>query len=64
MRNDPSLRSSRGHSPRAALVLFLEEHILPWAGLCLKKASEEAATDFYREIPVLCWTTISNLALF
>ena len=62
--DEPSPRSGRGLSPRAALALFLEDHVLPWAGLCLEKAREEAATDFYREIPVLCWTLLGNLSQF
>ena len=60
---DPFPRAGRGLGPLAALVLFLDEHVLPWAGLCLEKAREEAATDFYREIPVLCWTELNNLSL-
>lgn len=54
-------KSGRGLAPREALVAFLERHILPWAGRCLEKASQEAETVFYRNVPQLCRVMLANL---
>lgn len=44
-----------------ALAAFLNEHLLQWAALCLRKASEEATETFYRYMPLLCLDTLSGL---
>lgn len=55
------VKSEQGQAPHEALVFFLERHILPWAGPCLQKASEEAESVFYQKIPALCWAMLNNL---
>lgn len=56
--------SYTGQSPQAALADFMDTHILNWAGDCLKKASECAATVFYREMSPLCCLLLGNLRAF
>lgn len=57
----PDAVSSWKQPPRAALADFMNQHILPWAGFCLNKASEEASTVFFRELPKLCCVMLENL---
>ena len=56
-----SVASCRGETPQAALAAFMDEHTLIWAGNCLKKSSECAATVFYREMPRLCCLLLGNV---
>ena len=56
-----SLASCSGLSSQAALVVFMDSHILTWAGDCLKKAAECAGTVFYREMSRLCCLLLGNL---
>lgn len=44
-----------------ALESFMSEHVLPWAGDCLAKASHEASTVFFRELTKLCWVMLYTL---
>jgi TorA maturation chaperone TorD len=52
---------SQGDPASGALAEFLDSHLLPWAGLCLQKASAEAESVIYREITRLCWVMLRNL---
>lgn len=56
-----AVASHRGETPQAALTAFMDEHLLAWAGDCLKKSSECAATVFYREMPRLCCLLLGNV---
>jgi TorA maturation chaperone TorD len=50
-----------GRTPQEALTAFLDDHVLAWAGSCLRKASETASSVFYREMPKLCCLMLANL---
>jgi TorA maturation chaperone TorD len=58
---NPPPRSRRGLTPEAALAVFLDAHILAWAGPCLQTAGQNAATVFYRETAPLCLLLLRNL---
>lgn len=58
---DPQSLSTMGQSPLESLTVFLGEHILPWAGLCLSCVQEKAETAFYREFSVLIRVLLLNL---
>lgn len=58
---DPQAVSSWKQPPRAALADFMDQHLLPWAGPCLRKVYEEASTVFFRELPKLCCVMLENL---
>lgn len=44
-----------------ALATFLDDHLLQWAGPCLRAASEAASGPFYRHMPVLCLDALESL---
>jgi TorA maturation chaperone TorD len=58
---DRGAASGLGRTPREALAAFIDDHVLDWAGSCLRKASEEASSTFYREMPRLCCLMLGNL---
>ncbi|MCL1067367.1 molecular chaperone TorD family protein [Shewanella olleyana] len=38
---------------KEALIILLQQHMLPWSGRCLELAIEHAETDFYKGITLL-----------
>lgn len=48
-------------SALGALATFLDDHLLQWAGPCLRAASEAASEPFYRHMPTLCLDALEGL---
>ncbi|MCL1142842.1 TorD/DmsD family molecular chaperone [Shewanella gaetbuli] len=42
-----------GSVAKEALIILLQQHMLPWSGRCLELAAEHAETDFYRGLVLL-----------
>lgn len=57
----PSRKSAQGTPVADAPAIFLDEHVLPWAFACLRAASENARTVFYRELAKLCAVMLYTL---